>query len=198
MLDAEWILADDQPADVVDRADDALGLPLECGLTPTVEPGLVGFDLDEDPVTHIGVHDQAGDSRDLHGCTFCFYHERMRGSSRSRRPSPSKLAARTVIAIARPGNNPIQIATRMNWRPSASITPHSGVGDCGPRPRKLSAAPVKIAPPMPMDDMTMIGATTFGKMCPNIIRRPLIPSTRAASIYICSRVSSTEPRTIRV
>ena len=60
------ILADQQSTHIVDRADDSLGFPLKRGLTPAVESVLVGLDLDEDPVAHICVHDQAGDARDLH------------------------------------------------------------------------------------------------------------------------------------
>ena len=54
-----------------------------------------------------------------------------RGSSTSRRPSPSRFRPSTVIASARPGISVIQGASRMYWRPSAMMLPQVGVGGCG-------------------------------------------------------------------
>ena len=47
--------------------------------------------------------------------------------------------------IAKPGNVAIHHASLMKSRPSASIAPHSGVGGCAPKPRKLRAAAHKMA-----------------------------------------------------
>ena len=69
------------------------------------------------------------------------------GSSASRKPSPIRLMASTVVTrIINPGkgHNPPG-ARRMNSRASASIVPHSGVGGCAPMPRKPSAAASRMA-----------------------------------------------------
>ena len=60
------VLADDQLRDVLDRADDGARVPLERRLAPAVQPGLVGDDLDEDPVAHPGMADVRLDGGDLH------------------------------------------------------------------------------------------------------------------------------------
>src|SRR5438105_4921956 len=57
-----------------------------------------------------------------------------RGSRASRRPSPNRLIASTVIMITRPGTVVIHGYWRRKLRPSASILPHSAVGGCAPRP----------------------------------------------------------------
>ena len=44
----------------------------------------------------------------------------------------------------------IHQASSRNCRPSAIIAPHSGVGGCGPSPKKLSVAPVRMASTMPV------------------------------------------------
>ena len=75
------ILADEQRLQVLDRADDAARVPFERRLAPAEEAGLVGQDLDEDPVAHPRVADVRFDGGDLH-----------RASSRTRRcrrPSPA-------------------------------------------------------------------------------------------------------------
>src|SRR3712207_4463310 len=62
---------------------------------------------------------------------------RWRGSRYSRRPSPRKLKARTVSAIAMPGTS-IACGARCNVarsRASSSITPQEGAGGGTPSPR---------------------------------------------------------------
>ena len=65
-----------------------------------------------------------------------------RGSRRSRSPSPIRLNASTVIAIASPGKISTQGACVSTSRPSASMTPSDGVGGCAPSPRNDSAASI--------------------------------------------------------
>jgi hypothetical protein len=67
VLDSVRILADDEPADILDRPDDPGSLPLERRFAPAVESVLVGFDLDENPVPHPGVDDDTGNACDFHG-----------------------------------------------------------------------------------------------------------------------------------
>ena len=66
VLDPRRVLADDQLREVLDRADDGARVPLERRLAPAVEAGLVGEDLDEDPVAHPRVADVRFDRGDLH------------------------------------------------------------------------------------------------------------------------------------
>ena len=74
MLDPQRVLTDQQLGQIVDRAGDRAGFPFEGRLAPAVQTGFIGFDLDEDPVPHIGVDDQRLDTGDFHPCLF---HEAM-------------------------------------------------------------------------------------------------------------------------
>src|SRR5690606_38489535 len=85
VLDAPRVFPDDEPADILDRADDAVGLPLQRGLAPAVQTVLVGFDLDENPVPHVRIDDGAGNPRDLHACRYPFVHKVKPGQSPQRR-----------------------------------------------------------------------------------------------------------------
>ncbi len=58
-----------------------------------------------------------------------------RGSSRSRRPSPSRFSPSTAIAIATPGNTASRGAWNISVCASLSMRPHEGCGGCVPRPR---------------------------------------------------------------
>ena len=66
VLDPRRVFADEQLREILDRADDGARVPLERRLAPAVQPGLVGEDLDEDPVPHPGVADVRFDCGDLH------------------------------------------------------------------------------------------------------------------------------------
>src|SRR5690606_31109941 len=101
------------------------------------------------------------------------------GSSASRNPSPTRLMASTVTRIARPGKVTTHQARRMNWRDSASMVPHSGVGGWAPRPRKPSAAASRMALEKLSVACTIKGARQLGRMVLNISRKWLAPATRA-------------------
>src|SRR6185437_374596 len=73
------------------------------------------------------------------------------GSRRSRRPSPRRLNATALKRIAAPGNVTTHQYVWKKLRPSFTIRPHSGVGSWAPRPRKESAAAVRITPPKSSD-----------------------------------------------
>jgi hypothetical protein len=60
---------------------------------------------------------------------------RLRGSSTSRRPSPSRLNASTAAMMAAPGKKLIQGAVVRKVRPSLIMVPQLGVGGWVPRPR---------------------------------------------------------------
>ena len=66
LLDVARIAADEQRRQILHGADDGARLPFEGGLAPAVEPRLVGLDLDEDPVAHLGIDDGGLDGGDFH------------------------------------------------------------------------------------------------------------------------------------
>ena len=66
MLDARRVFADEQLRDVLDRANHRAGVPLQRGFAPAVETGLIGEDLDEDPIPHPRVADEGFDGGDFH------------------------------------------------------------------------------------------------------------------------------------
>src|SRR5690606_22304563 len=121
-----------------------------------------------------------------------------RGSSASRSPSPTRLKASTVTTIARPGNVASHHAPNSTSLPSATILPHEGAGSGTPSPRNESPASSTIVLPMPSVAATMTGASTLGTRCRRMMRGPLMPSARAASMNSRSRRLSTSPRTMRV
>ena len=89
-------------------------------------------------------------------------HWPVRGSQISLSPSPATLTAKTVTAIATPGQNDIHGAwVRYCWA-AFNIDPHDGVGGCVPSPRKLRVASVMIAPATFSDPWTTIGARLLG------------------------------------
>ena len=69
----------------------------------------------------------------------------MRGSSVSRKPSPTRLIASTVMASSRPGKKMIQGAIWKNVRPSAMTLPQLGISGGVPAPRNDRPASVRIA-----------------------------------------------------
>src|SRR4029079_10958600 len=108
-------------------------------------------------------------------------HRRIRGSSDSRNPSPSRLNPTALITIAPPGNSRSHGAWRMNLVESVSIVPHSGVrGSGGPRPRKPSPATSMIAVARARVASTISGDSEFGSGVASRIRDPDAPSERAA------------------
>src|SRR5690625_4697905 len=122
---------------------------------------------------------------------------RMRGSSRSRRPSPRKLKPMTLSMIMSPGNTPIHHACFMKERPSASMRPQLGSGGCVPSPKKLSAASARIANARLTDTWAIIGPSEFGRMCFKSTCSRLRPSAPAAVTNSRWRTLSTAPRATR-
>src|SRR6516165_500566 len=122
---------------------------------------------------------------------------RSRGSSRSRRPSPTRLKPTTVTRMARPGNVAIQGAVSINDRPVASIEPHSGVGGVAPRPRNDSPAVSTMVNPTVSVAKTMIGDRTLGRTWRPRMRTAPAPTAPAASTNSCPRMPRTAPRTRR-
>ena len=59
----------EQLGDVFDRADDRARVPFERRFAPAPQAGLVGEDLDEDPVAHAGVADERFDLGDFHAAS---------------------------------------------------------------------------------------------------------------------------------
>src|SRR5206468_9545557 len=73
------------------------------------------------------------------------YSPLRRGSSRSRRASPTRLNARTATMIASPENVVIHGQHLMYWRPSLRMFPQLGVGGGIPSPRNDRPASVRMA-----------------------------------------------------
>ena len=67
LLDVARVAAEQERRQVLDGADHRARLPLQRRLAPAVQAGLVGADLDEDPVPHRGVDDERAYAGDLHG-----------------------------------------------------------------------------------------------------------------------------------
>jgi hypothetical protein len=65
VLDPRGIFAENERLEIVERAHYGSRLPLERRFAPTGEPWLVGFDVNEDPVAHLGIHNDAADTGDL-------------------------------------------------------------------------------------------------------------------------------------
>src|ERR1043165_3583646 len=94
------------------------------------------------------------------------HRARCRGSRYSRRPSPMKLKASTVSAIAMPGKIKACGATANVERSRASsiITPQDGAGGGTPSPRNDNDASESTAPAMPRLACTITGWIAFGRM----------------------------------
>src|SRR5690606_16339812 len=107
--------------------------------------------------------DQVFDFQKSHGHDLFIF-----GSSASRRPSPTRLIASTVIRMATPGSVTTRQARRMNSRASASMVPHSGVGGCAAIPRKPRAAASRIALEKESVACTISGAMQLGRMVLNM------------------------------
>ena len=60
------ILAQDHRREVLDRADHGARLPFQRGLAPAMQSRLIGFNLNEHPVAHLGVDDDGFDGGDFH------------------------------------------------------------------------------------------------------------------------------------
>ena len=66
MLDPPRVLSHQESRQVLNRADYRSRVPFECRLAPTDETGLIGLDLDKNPVAHPGVANEGLDRGDLH------------------------------------------------------------------------------------------------------------------------------------
>src|SRR3546814_7515583 len=152
-------------AGLADNGQHLAGIDRQGDAVDGTEPAGCRFELDGQIIDLQKRHDQ-----DL----FSF------GSSASRRPSPIRLMARTVMRIARPGKVTTHHARRMNSRASASIVPHSGAGGWAPMPRKPSAAASRMEFEKERVAWTMSGAVQFGRIVLNIRRRGPAPASRDA------------------
>src|SRR5579883_2522035 len=85
--------------------------------------------------------------------------------------------------MAQPGRTAIQGAISMYCRASLSMRPHDGVGGWVPRPRKLSAASVRIAVDSDTVVCTSSGAEMLGTTWRSMMAGVETPTARAASMY---------------
>src|SRR4029079_44404 len=100
----------------------------------------------------------------------------MRGSRKSRSPSPKRLKPMTTMKIAMPGAVAYHHASGRNSRDAAIMRPHSGVGGGAPRPRKPNAAAVRMVAPMPIEVRTMMVDAMLGSTCKVMMRNGEAPS----------------------
>ena len=92
---------------------------------------LAGRDVEVDAVD--GAHGAAA-RRELHAQAAHVQHQRFT-SSRSAKPSPTRLKPMPHRTMAMPGNTLIHQACVKKFLPSAISTPHSAAGGCAPSPR---------------------------------------------------------------
>ena len=100
MLDPCRVLADDQLGEILDGAHDGPRVPLERGLAPAVEAGLVRQDAHEHPVAHPRVADVRLDRLDPHAALRTF--EQATLSSTSGHPAAIDVRVRDPIGPAVP------------------------------------------------------------------------------------------------
>src|SRR5262249_22467927 len=125
-------------------------------------------------------------------------HVRLRGSMRSRRPSPKRLKQNTASINTIPGNRASHHSPEtMNVAPSATMMPHSGVGGRTPRPMNDRPAALRIAQPMLSDTCTIMGGRMLGIRCTTRSRASLLPQSRAASTKPALRRTLTSDRARR-
>ncbi len=104
---------------------------------------------------------QVFDRQNRRGRFYCVGHDQLsfasRGSTRSRRPSPSNCRERTENTMARPGNTISHGALFMYSRPEASIVPQVGMSVETPTPRKERLASASMA-----EAKTKVACTRMG------------------------------------
>src|SRR5690606_36946718 len=123
-------------------------------------------------------------------------HSRLRGSRASRRPSPRKLTAMTVIASTTPGKNGHH---QLPWRRKPfefdSALPQLTSVARMPKLRKLTNASRTIALAKIRVEETTTGPRVLGRMWRNVIRRSLTPTALAAWTNSASRSDRKSART---
>src|SRR5262249_11920278 len=120
-----------------------------------------------------------------------------RGSSASRRPSPSRLNDITVRKIARPGKIASQGALLRKRCAALSMLPHEGSGGCWPRPRNDRLASEMIAVAIESEACTARLGRMFGRICTTAMRQRGLPTMRAASTKSSTLTAITWPRVSR-
>ena len=100
VLDPRRVFADDQLGEILDRADDRARVPLERRLAPAEQAGLVGDDLDEDPVAHPRVADVRLDRGDLHAALRTLPEQRDALVDQRRHPAAADVRVRDPVGPA--------------------------------------------------------------------------------------------------
>src|SRR5882757_609941 len=122
-----------------------------------------------------------------------------RGSTASRRPSPTKLTHSTMSATAMPGGNHsqgIELITVTPWA-LVSMFPQLGRGGWTPSPRNDRAASCRMQLATVRVKITTIWLSAAGRRC-RVINQPRpAPTARAAWTNSRSRTVMTTPRTTR-
>ena len=106
---------------------------------------------------------------------------RSRGSSASRRPSPTRLSDNTTRKIENPGQIAIHGAVVRKRCAALSMLPQEGAGGCCPSPQNDSAASALIAAAIESVACTKSAGMMLGRMWNSAIRQRGLPMARAAS-----------------
>jgi hypothetical protein len=116
----------------------------------------------------------------------------------SRNPSPSRLNASTVSAIATPGYTTCHGWTKIFSNPSLIMMPQLDFGGWIPMPRKLSVASASRTEPRASDAATITGDATFGSTRATRSHHGLDPIDCEASMKVSSRTARVCARISRV
>src|SRR6185503_13145510 len=130
-----------------------------------------------------------GEALDIENGLLGHRHTRLAsfGSSRSRRPSPSTLTARTVSARQMPGKKMLCGEMRTRPRPSAMMSPDLRGSGGVPMPRNERMASSRMALAQMNVPCTIRAGIVFGSTWRNSRRCVGVPAQIAASTYGSSR-----------
>jgi len=123
---------------------------------------------------------------------------RLRGSSRFRRPSPSRLKLNANTTTNIPGTIDVCGATLIYSRPSDSRLPQLGVGGWTPKPRNPKADSRITAWAIPRAAITINEGSVLGSTCLSMVYLAGAPILREASTNSFSFTTSVSPLTIRI
>ena len=102
-----------------------------------------------------------------------------------------------MMKIMTPGTTDACGAVMSSLRPSPSMEPRSACGGCDPRPRKERPAVSRIIQPMVVDIAITMTGMTFGRISDPMMRKELMPVSRAASTNSRWAIATVAPRMLR-
>src|SRR5215831_15896604 len=194
----EDLTADDAPGRLDDLQDGLHGHALAASALADDPDHLArlhveahAVDRPHEPLVQEEVHPEVPDSKDRR-------RHWLYGSAASRRPSPTRLKARTERITTAPGTRS-QGASATVWMfcASWSNTPQLIAGGRMPRPRNESDVSLMIIAGIARVLVAMMCDRNVGTMCRTMMRAWLAPASSAASTKSSSRSARNRPRTSR-